>query len=204
MDLRVAATEIETVDVGKPRVVNRREPHELRPEALEAAEVVVVVEVEGLVEGEADPAAWALPVDPVLSGDVRERRRGTRDRQDRVDIEPLGDPLAPGREQAVRHRSTVGGEEPEMPFGKDQRALVREPAQRQERAPRGFAQEIQVSAAPDPVADEASDMEVGVDGRETAGEGLNAARHAGGVTDQQHGCLQPLGDLGGRPFIARR
>ena len=121
MDLGVAATEVEAVDRGKPRVVDRREPDQLGAELLEPAQVVLVVEVKRLVEREADPAA--RPARPVRlrPGRARDRHRrprnlrcrrahcrgvccAPRQREDRVDVEPLGDPLAPGGRAALRAR----------------------------------------------------------------------------------------------------
>ena len=159
------------VDVGEARVAHRRERHQLGAERFEAAQVVLVVEVEGVVEGEADAAA-RRGRERRGRGRGRRRRRATRrrrhrgDRDDRVEVEPFGAARAPGGEQRLGDRTLArrcagrGGAR-----GTPARGSPRQTTDDRRRATRA-AEQIEVAAAADAVADDAGDAQLGIEAGE--------------------------------------
>src|SRR6185437_1306338 len=52
----IPTAEVKTIDLRKPFIVNGRKPHKLGAKVFQAAEIVLVVKVEGFVECEPDAA----------------------------------------------------------------------------------------------------------------------------------------------------
>jgi hypothetical protein len=89
-------------------------------------------------------------------------------------------------------------------LGEREGRLDRQAAEHRRLAGGGLAQQIEVRAAADPVADDARELERRVERGEAPRQRGDAARHPGGVADQHGRRGEPPGDLGGRALIAGR